>query len=194
MEKLRHDDYVLLAERTLGEQFFFNSLQDQKKLHAVTGILTELPELLDAVHIGDIVNIGEEIADIYWYASIFDRELDARFTKICNKVKGEQEALTVQMSAMMMVNNHLIDTARFFDLIKKKGFYGKELDLEKQLDFVQRTYTFLAELVNLFDLDVETILANNINKLKLRYPDRFNTINALERDTQAEREVLAKNI
>lgn len=190
MEKLKHEDYVLLAERTLGDKFFCDKKQ-QKLLHAALGILTELPELYDAIRAGDRINIGEEIADIYWYASIYDRELESKFGK--DHIK-EVDRSNADYTGLVLVTSALLDVSRYFDRIKKLSFYGKEIDLELQLDFAQKVYTLMNELTVLFDLDVETILANNINKLKLRYPDRFNTSDAIERNLEAEREALSQNL
>ncbi len=39
-------------------------------------------------------------------------------------------------------------------------------------------------------LDFYKLLENNINKLKIRYPDKFDTAKALNRDLESERKKL----
>lgn len=78
-------EYLDLSSKTLSEQFHIapDDTYKQKLLHAVIGLSTESNELLDTlkkhVYYGkplDVVNIKEEIGDIFWYVAILFRELD----------------------------------------------------------------------------------------------------------------------
>jgi len=88
-------------------------------LHALIGLVTELPELLDAVAKNYRVNIKEEIGDLMWY---------------------------------------------------------------------------LAILVDEYELDFDDILTLNLNKLKARYPNKFTSHDALNRDLDKELEVLENDV
>lgn len=46
------------------------AIQESRELHGMLGIITELPELFEALSNKDRVNIGEELADIMWYVAL----------------------------------------------------------------------------------------------------------------------------
>jgi len=47
-----------------------HATQEARELHGLLGIVTELPELFEALSKKDRVNIGEELADIMWYVAL----------------------------------------------------------------------------------------------------------------------------
>jgi NTP pyrophosphatase (non-canonical NTP hydrolase) len=66
------NEYKVLSEKTLSTEFHCGK-QVENLLHGVSGVITELEELLDW---NDDVNKKEEVADIFWYIALLDRELD----------------------------------------------------------------------------------------------------------------------
>ena len=50
--------------------------EDPKVLHALLGIITEAAELTEAYLKNDVVNMGEELGDLYWYMAILHRKLN----------------------------------------------------------------------------------------------------------------------
>jgi hypothetical protein len=51
---------------------------------------------------------------------------------------------------------------------------------------------FLNHIASWFDLDFGDCLSNNIDKLRVRYPEKFTEENAIERNLKAERVELEK--
>jgi len=51
---------------------------------------------------------------------------------------------------------------------------------------------YIAILCNVVGCSIEDLMELNINKLKARYPDKFTSENAINRDLEAERNILEK--
>ncbi len=66
------NEYKELSEKTLSTEFHCGK-QVENLLHGVIGVLTELEELIGW---NDEINKKEEVADIFWYIALLDRELD----------------------------------------------------------------------------------------------------------------------
>lgn len=84
------------------------------------------------------------------------------------------------------------EAAELLDAFKKHIFYGKPLDVVNVGEEIADMQWYLNNLVRLLDLDMEKLLQNNIDKLRKRYPDKFTSEGALNRDLDAERLELEK--
>ena len=167
MGKLTITEYQELAKRTCPS---LENIEDDK-LHMRLGIFTECGELLDIFKKNlaykkpiDLVNLGEEIADIAWYlvneATLHNITLrDINSKKLLDEI-GSIEVLTL---------TKLTSIIHFFE------FYDIKFKLE-----------FLVTICLKYGLDFEECLYKNIEKLKVRYPDKFDTEKALNRDLDAE--------
>ena len=83
-------EYLELSEKTLSTQFHCED-REQRLLHAVIGVLTEVEELLDN-HIGDEqdpTNRLEELGDVCWYLSIIGREMNLDYPQLLVKTKND---------------------------------------------------------------------------------------------------------
>ena len=82
------------------------------------------------------------------------------------------------------------ETAEFTDALKKSLFYGKTLDtvnLKEELgDLLWYVSIAMDELGTTYEAEMQRV----INKLKLRYPEKFTEENAENRDLVKEREIL----
>lgn len=73
------------------------------------------------------------------------------------------------------------ETGEVVDLIKKIIFQKKPLDKEKLKEELGDIFWYLAYIIDILEISPEKILEDNINKLKIRYPDGFSTKSANER-------------
>jgi DNA-binding transcriptional MerR regulator len=99
-------EYLELSEKTLSTQFHCEE-REQRILHAVIGVLTEVEELLDN-HIGDeqdITNMLEEAGDITWYLAIIGREMDLDYPQLLVKTKNDNP-----MKLVLKIVKRLLDT------------------------------------------------------------------------------------
>ena len=82
------------------------------------------------------------------------------------------------------------EAGELMDEVKRTKLYGKELDKTNLLEEAGDIMWYLAVLCDDLQVDFETIWQKNIDKLKVRFPDKFTNKEALERNTIAERKIL----
>lgn len=76
------------------------------------------------------------------------------------------------------------------DALKKFIFYGKDLDLVNLKEEVGDLFWYVAILCDDLKVDFEELWKTNIEKLKSRYPNKFDKEKAVNRDLVKEREIL----
>jgi NTP pyrophosphatase (non-canonical NTP hydrolase) len=91
-----------------------------------------------------------------------------------------------------MVLGMQTEAAELADAFKKRLAYGKNLDEVNIKEEVGDQMWYIANLCNINGWDLGEILETNINKLRVRYPEKFTQENALVRDLNAERKELEK--
>lgn len=161
--------------------------QTTDMLHCAIGFSTEVGELIEAFmkEQSDTVNIAEEIADQMWYISNlanfigFDLSTVELFTELEPEISDEDLAgrLTVLQGKLL-------------DVFKKHIFYGKELERHKLKEILYCCVLELNNLSNYLDFNLGDLLDKNIAKLKIRFPDKFTSENALNRNLTEERKTL----
>jgi len=82
------------------------------------------------------------------------------------------------------------EVGEFVDSIKKHLFYGKDLDRVNLIEELGDIAWFWAYACRVLEVDPEKVLQINIDKLKLRYPEKFSEEKALNRNLFVERELL----
>lgn len=174
-------EYQKLAQRTCND---LGSLQENVT-HMKLGIYTEVGELLDVIkkHLAygrpmDIVNVGEEIADATWYVVN-----EATFNKVTIHHIPEPFAVLTDI----------------FDVIewceRLMCCYIKSNDPNDEFIEVYGPYNrlcILSFIAKYFGLDIYKLLENNIDKLKVRYPEKFDAHFAVNRNLDRERIELEK--
>jgi NTP pyrophosphatase (non-canonical NTP hydrolase) len=180
-------EYLELSEKTLSLQFNAEDQKDQKILHAVIGILTEIEELLDnyTTETPDFTNILEEIGDVQWYLSILGREFELDYPQVIIKEKNSNPEKLV----LKMIKN----TCKILDFLKKKIYYNKPIDENLFKTITTLIMLDLSDYMNCYDIDAEKCFDVNIAKLKARYGDKFSSERAINRDLQTERNILENN-
>ena len=84
------------------------------------------------------------------------------------------------------------EAGELMDIYKRFKFYGKPVDWVNVKEEVGDVMWYLALVCQSAGISLEDAAKGNIEKLRVRYPDRFSRNAALERDLDAEREVLEK--
>jgi NTP pyrophosphatase (non-canonical NTP hydrolase) len=104
-----------------------------------------------------------------------------------------KEALdTVSTDETHCVIGMVTESAELADAYKKFIFYGKPLDEVNVKEELGDLMWYIANLCRLKGFDLEEIMQTNINKLRVRYPDKFINELALERNLENERKELEK--
>ena len=65
------------------------------------------------------------------------------------------------------------ESGEAIDLVKKHLHQGHELDKDKLIKELGDVAWYIAEIAYALDVDLETVLTLNIEKLKKRYPEGF---------------------
>ena len=73
------------------------------------------------------------------------------------------------------------ESGEVIDLVKKHLAQGLELDKEKMIKELGDVAWYLAETAYALDVDLETVLVRNIEKLKARYPQGFDQSRSIHR-------------
>ena len=68
------------------------------------------------------------------------------------------------------------------DIVKKHLAQGHELDREKLIGELGDIAWYLAETATVLNVDLEEILSRNIEKLRRRYPEGFDSSRSLNRE------------
>ena len=79
------------------------------------------------------------------------------------------------------------ETAEFTDALKKSLFYGKPLDVTNLKEELGDLLWYVAIAMDELDTDFDAEMDRVINKLKVRYPEKFTQDAAEHRDLKAER-------
>ena len=75
------------------------------------------------------------------------------------------------------------ESGEAIDIVKKYLHQGHELDREKLIKELGDIAWYLAEAATALDIDLETVLERNIEKLKSRYPEGFSAERSIHRNT-----------
>ncbi len=77
------------------------------------------------------------------------------------------------------------ESGEAIDLVKKHLSQGHPLDREKLAKELGDVAWYLAETAYAIGYDLETVLQGNIEKLKSRYPEGFDSARSIRRDPEA---------
>lgn len=79
------------------------------------------------------------------------------------------------------------------DQLKKSFFYGKKLDMVNIEEELGDAMWYIGMCCQRLGLSMEKIMEQNIEKLRVRFPEKFTTELALSRDLNKERDSLETN-
>lgn len=183
---MEYEEYLKLSEKTLSTEFHVE-YKVPNTLHSVMGLATEIEELLDNYEHEDAmdrINVMEEISDVCWYLAILHREYPEidRFENTTVNVKRDEPfdcVLDLNKSALKLL-----------DIMKKKIFYNKPIDMNVFGNLTLLVDTDIHWLCEYYGIDIKEVYQVNINKLKERYGDKFTSERAINRDLDNERNIL----
>lgn len=168
-------EYQINAARTCADL----GSKDNNLFHMEMGICTEKGELVDIYKkffaYGkelDLVHLKEELGDICFYQANKDTFLGYFYSEDQINFEG-----LTQLEATTNFEEH------------KEGVFMLWVDPLETLDRASM-WSLIYLTCRVYGIDFGDMLETNINKLKARYPEKFTQKNALNRDLNAEREVL----
>ena len=78
------------------------------------------------------------------------------------------------------------ETGEVSDIVKKHLFQGHELNVDKVVDELGDVCWYIAILSKGLNVDLETVMKKNVEKLMKRYPDGFDKEKSLHRKDDEE--------
>lgn len=155
--------------------------------HMILGIASEEEELLKAIDNHDTLNIAEEIADKYWYLANYCTFRDYNLQNLHDDKSSFETETWERMNDL-----ESIYFSKLSDYVKKFVAYKKPIKTDEEINTLKVLLFSYSLLLSQFGLKLNKILENNINKLKVRFPEKFTEENALNRDLESERKELEK--
>lgn len=186
-------------------------------LHGAIGLVTETAELLDSlkktIFYGkplDKVNIIEELGDILWYLSLVLKDRGITYDQLLENIALDTENPIQQLierhpqigqvsgavfwacNRMSLRSQLMLEEVNNSISFQYPTLNSKLTEIKTGCGIILSGVIILAEI---FDSSIEEVMAININKLKFRYPDdRFTSNCAINRNTEAERQLLETQI
>jgi len=164
-----------LLEATINGMAAFGQILDQIKKHVYYGKAYNIDELsqcletgansISAATIATVNNPGENECDVH--------ELN---TRVFHSISG------IATESVELLE------------VLQKVLAGEEIDLVNALEEFYDINWYQAIGIDELHGDWEGGLANNIAKLKARFPDKFDSDQAINRNKEAEREILEKMV
>jgi NTP pyrophosphatase (non-canonical NTP hydrolase) len=105
---------------------------------------------------------------------------------------------TSHLSTELLDNIHFTmgmctEASELLDVFKKNLAYNKQIDWINVSEEVGDLMWYIANFCKINGINFEECIKTNIKKLKIRYPDKFNSDNAIYRDLDKERITLENN-
>lgn len=147
--------------------------------HMIIGLYSEQNEVDSAAKNFDLVNYGEELTDQNWYLANYCTFRNLLFETVYTN---------------MFENNFTLEQnfSKLADIVKKYIVYNKEIDTNYEMHLLNSIAFGLYEKYITNDLDIKKCLQNNIDKLRIRFPDKYSDQLALNRNLEQERIELEK--
>lgn len=156
-------------------------------MHCAVGLVSEINEIMEAIFNQDKVNIGEEFSDSLWYL--------ANYCSIRNYSLHNIATQEFPIRANCPAGEEFVYYAsKLSDVAKKAWVYNREIDTTKEIEYLAGCVHYLNLELITNQIDLGLILANNIDKLKVRYPDKYTDDCANNRNIDTERKELEKGI
>lgn len=193
---MRYSEYVEASARTAPDLGKGNN-----NLHAALGMISEVGELADAfkreLAYGKAVdpqNILEEAGDFLWYMALYLRTnevaeaseplfsvSDTEMDKVGKAVEGAGEGEDIPG----LLPSAMISPLRNLLFVE---------ETQTKVDSVAMLVMFVASLLRRYGYTLEQAMQANIDKLMVRYPEKFTQDNALTRNIEAEMQAMEKAI
>lgn len=110
------------------------------------------------------------------------------YLSLTERTRSELES--IQLNNIHMVLGILTEAGELADVFKKNLAYGKEIDWINVQEEISDIMWYISGLCNINNFDLEKMLENNIAKLKARYPNKFTSEDAINRNLEKERKIL----
>jgi hypothetical protein len=166
-------------------------------VHMSLGINTEVAEMCDREDTRDSAErCREELGDMMWYVAGACDVLEIDLASIMAQpsdvavIPDSVDSAQLSLEITNVFENMCFGAGLFADQVKKATFYGKDFNQEKAVDGLRRVVESVQIFLHVHDVDFLSVLKDNIAKLAVRFPGKFTEEAALNRDLDAESEMI----
>lgn len=175
-------DYLNEIKRTYTPKFWDDTICVPKlqsildNVHCVMGIVDEFNEYSDVISAGcDPHKMCDEMGDILWYIGNY-----------CNFNGISFEKLPIHN---IPYNGEFV---KLLGIHKKELAYFKFTDINIREDLLRRGLTYLIQILESEFIPIEYVLYKNLKKLYIRYPEKFESELAINKNVDIEMEKIYK--
>jgi NTP pyrophosphatase (non-canonical NTP hydrolase) len=157
-------------------------------LHMTVGIMTEIAEIVDImVSDYDPNKIKDELGDVMWYLSNYSNLLGVAISDFKDKIVGFGP-INVQSN----IDGLLLSASKLLDMDKKTFAYGKVYTKADKVNAMMSVFYYVTKLAEEHQVDLSEAMDLNIKKLRVRFPDKFVSDQAINRDVEKENKVFTE--
>lgn len=98
------------------------------------------------------------------------------------------------MLTLHMLMGMMTEVGELTDQFKKNLAYGKDIDWVNVKEELGDLMWYISEFANHYQYDLEEILEINISKLRERFPEKFTSENAINRNVASERANIVRRV
>lgn len=171
-------NYTALAMRTAAD------LGSHKLdfAHGALGLIDEAQELVDAV---SEENLLEELGDLLWFCALCGTAI------ITDPFKTLQPGPAINHKTHLSAIEEIQTRANMIAGIAKRWLaYDEAPRLERVEGYLWRIINLVKMIANAHGWTLSDVQEANIQKLRARFPDKFDSARATHRDLEAEQEAL----
>jgi len=164
--------------------------------HRAIGLANELGELSEIIvkikklpiNNSKRINIIEELGDMCWYLAGVARFLgqDIKPKKVL------QYQIHNASDLHQLITKMAIQIGKITEIIKAATYLGKPINCKELSTAFDKLVFAISYLCKTINVSLEAVLKKNIDKLRIRYPEKFTEEKALNRDRSQERKALSK--
>ena len=116
------------------------------------------------------------------------KEYTKQSARTCAPLDSALSRIDLHITALLHVSAGLTtEAAEFTDGLKKHIFYGKTLDEVNLMEELGDLLWYVSYGCRMLNTTMEEVMERNINKLMIRYPEKFTEDRAENRNLKAER-------
>lgn len=137
------------------------------------------------------VNLKEELGDCYWYTNLILHEMGITCGGAVAQSITSPNFHKMRYKPGGFLKDLVICSGVLLDSMKAKIYYNRDLVAEDIIGLTGSCIMILNLLCKYYGLTTSEVLEANNRKLEERYPEKFTTEDANERDLKAEADAVA---
>jgi len=188
---MRPEDYVAAAIRTAPTL----KADEHSFVLGGLGIAGEAIEAYETIQetVVDQLKVVKELGDVTWYIALICHVHNLKFEGlfVSNQFAQRNVSFVVfpgnKWKQLDKRGKSLLSSAKdVSEYVKKAVFHKHPVDIRVLRELLERLAVRVQYVAAVIDVDIEEVLDKNIDKLKVRYPERFTTEGSMNKDENQE--------